>query len=113
MQQTSLTKYAMYLKEKAGIDLVEWDHAWASYSISGSICVIENFWVHPDHRRSQVGTNLLKEIINIAKSAGCNELGSTVMTKSNGVEVALVSQINRGFKIVNSCPFKIYLKKEI
>lgn len=113
MQHLSLTKYAAYIQEKAGLSLLEWDNAWITYSIQGDQCFIADLWVDPCFRRMKLGSEITNAIVKLAKLYECNKLTSTIMVNSNGVEDTMKAQIAYGFKIVGSDTEKIYLSKEI
>lgn len=113
MHQPSLTKYAAYVKEKIGAELIEWDNAWATYFIGEGYLFICDFWVDPSHRLKDVGTELLATLSLIAKRHDCTSIRSSVMVNSNDCTGAVSSQIKRGFVITGSNNEKIFLVKEL
>lgn len=113
MHQIKLTNYAAYIKEKAGLELIEWENAWASYTINGDSCFIADIWVAPVFRMKGLGRELADCVVHIAKRHDCTKLRSTIIVHSNGVEDTLKAQIAYGFKVIASDSEKIYLMKEI
>lgn len=113
MQHQSLTKYAKYIKEKADLDLIEWDHAFITYEIGRGVCFIHDLWVDPDHRRKKMAWLITDEVAFIAKKHGCDKLMASVMSNANYSMQSLLAQIAYGFKIMGSDSEKIYLVKEI
>lgn len=113
MQHPSLTKYAKYIFEKAGIQLIEWEHSFITYSIEGDVCMIHDLWVDIEHRRKGIAWEMADYVTIIAKENGCKKLVSTLMVHSNGCNEALKTQMAYGFKIIGSDSEKLYLAREI
>jgi GNAT superfamily N-acetyltransferase len=103
----------MYIKEKAGLELIEWEHAWASFGIFGEKCVINDLWVHPEHRRCRLAFSLADHISGIAKDKGSKYLCASVVKNADFVEQSLAVQLAYGFQKINEDEIKIYLMKEI
>lgn len=113
MPHLSLTKYAEYIFEKAGIQLIEWDHSFITYSIEGDVCMIHDLWVDSEYRRKGIAWNMADYVTIIAKENGCKKLVSTLMVHSNKSDEALKSQLAYGFKLIGSDSEKLYLAREI
>lgn len=113
MQQTNLTKYAKYLKEKIGAEVIEWENAWASYFIGEGYLFICDMWVDPMFRQQKIGSELLGALCSIAKENHCKHIRSSVMVNSADSTLALLAQIRVGFVVTGSNDEKIFLVKEI
>lgn len=113
MHQTSLTKYANYIKEKANIELIEHEHGFASYSLLSDHVYIHDMYIDKSHRRKGIGSDLLKQIEIIAWAKKIKFVLSAVQINSNGLHDALLAQMLKGFKIVGADHKEIKLAKEI
>jgi GNAT superfamily N-acetyltransferase len=113
LHQTSLTKYANYIKEKANIELIEHDYGFVSYSLLSDHVYIHDMYIDKDHRRKGIGSDLLKQIEIIAWAKKIKYVLSAVQINSNGLHEALLAQMLKGFKIVGADEKEIKLAKEI
>lgn len=113
MQAQSLTKYAMYIKEKFNDELIEHEHGFITYKLMGRHVFIKNIWIHPDHRLKGIGKELADKVVKIGKDQGCNLLLSTVLKTINNWGESLEANLHYGLKESNQTEEKIYLMKEI
>jgi GNAT superfamily N-acetyltransferase len=108
-----MSLYAEYIKERAGIDILETEKGFISYQISGLECFIHDAYVRPEHRKSGEAARMLDAVVAIAKEQGCSLLTATVCPSANYSTEAMASCIAVGFRIMASVPNLISLKKEI
>jgi GNAT superfamily N-acetyltransferase len=113
LHQTSLFKYASYIKEKADIELIEHEHGFTTFSIQNGHAFIHDMWVHKDHRKEGIASYFLKEIEIVAWAAGCKYVLASVQINSNGMHEALLVQFAKGFRIISANEKELNLAKEI
>lgn len=105
--------YAMYLKERAGFGCVEDHRGFMTYQIQGKECFIHDAFVMPAYRVAGLAGDMLAEIEQIAREAGCKMVTCTVCPAANGSTVALKTVLSLGFRLADSAPNLIAFQKEI
>ena len=56
---------ADYRKERAGIDTIEFEDGFISYSLHGTECFVEDLYVRPGSRKSSVASGLAASGIEV------------------------------------------------
>lgn len=113
MQQTNLSKYARYIKEKAGHELIENDFGFITYEVGKDFVHIHDLWVDPDFRDKGYGSNLVAEVIKKGKMNDCKYLTACVQLNANNLTDTLKAQLHYGFLVVGANENEIKLIKEI
>lgn len=113
MQQTKLSKYARYIKEKAGHELIENDFGFITYEVGKDCVHIHDLWVDPDFRDKGYGSNLVGEVVKQGKMNGCSYLSACVQLNTNNLTDTLKAQLHYGFLVVGGNEKEIKLAKEI
>lgn len=113
MQRTSLTKYAQYIWEKAGHQLIEDEFGFITFEVAKDCIHIHDLWVHPNFRHEGHGSKLVKKVIESNKSEEIKYLTSCVQLKANDVTETLKAQLHYGFMVVGANENEIKLAKEI
>jgi len=113
LQVQKLTKYARYIKEKAGHELIENDFGFITYEVSDNCVHIHDLWIDSDYRDKGHGSNLVGMVIEQGKINGCKYLSSCVQINTNNVTETLKAQLHYGFLIVGANENEIKLAKEI
>lgn len=105
--------YGQYVKEREGFEILENEHGFATYKISGNECYIRDIFVKPEMRKSHVAAKFADEIATIAKEQGCTHLSGTVAPAANGATQSVQVLLSYGFKIARSTNDLIIFVKEI
>lgn len=105
--------WRQYIKERLGHDMVESDHAFISYCITGPVCSIEDAFCEPDFRRTQEATKLMDEIVAISREMSCQRILAQVWPGTPGADGALWGLMKYGFKLVPSEGGRVFLSLEI
>ena len=97
--------YAEYIKEREGIDLLEKDYGFCTYSIVSdinSIYLIDTY-VKKDKRREGFASKFFDEVIEIGKDSGCCKIIGGFCLSTNGWQ--------KGKNVLKANGFK-YLSKD-
>jgi GNAT superfamily N-acetyltransferase len=113
LQIQSLTKYARYIKEKAGHELIENDFGFITYEVGKDCVHIHDLWVDPDFRVKGNGSYLVGMVIEQGKINGCKYLTASLQLNANNVTETLKAQLHYGFLVVGGNENEIKLAKEI
>ncbi len=113
MQQTNLSKYARYIREKAGHELIENDFGFITYEVGESFVHIHDLWVDPDFRVKGYGSDLVGMVIEQGKINGCKYLTASLQLNANNITETLKAQLHYGFLVVGGNENEIKLAKEI
>jgi len=113
LQTQKLTKYAKYIKEKAGHELIENDFGFITYELNSSFVHIHDLWVDPDYRTKGHGADLVGMVIEQGKMNGCKYLTACLQLNSNNITETLKAQLHYGFLVVGGNENEIKLAKEI
>lgn len=101
-----------YFKDM-GSEIMETEHGWANYIISGAECYIENIYVEPKVRKSGHATIIADRIAKIAKEKGCKYLTGSTNTKKPQVEQSMLALLGYGMKFLSSSENAIFYYKEL
>lgn len=110
---TDLSKFAAYLKEREGVDLLETKEGYATYTISEQECWIKDIYVIPEYRNKHVASNIANKIANKAKQLGCKKLYGTVCPSAEGSTVSIKVLLAYGFKVNSSVSNLIAFVKDL
>ncbi len=94
-----MSKFAAYLKEREGIDLIETEWGFAIYALGKTECYIRDIFVYPEHRRGRGCYDIADEICKIAKEAGCTMLTGSVCPTANGATISLQVLLGYGMRL--------------
>ena len=82
-----MSPYAKYFEEEAGYKAIEEDYGFILYYISGTECLITDFFVDPSLRGQGYGQKLANKVAEIAKANGCKHLTGNITLDPNRPEV--------------------------
>jgi GNAT superfamily N-acetyltransferase len=107
--------YAQYVKEREGLDLLEKEEAFLTYTINADqgYIFIQDLYVIPEKRRSQVASQLADEVVSIAVQQGCSILYGQVDTRANQWERSAKVLEGYGMSAFKTENSMIYFKKNI
>ena len=112
-ESPKMGKFASYLKEREGVNLIETDKGFAIYSITGEECYIRDIWVSEEHRKAGVASAIADQVVIKAKEAGCKLLTGSVCPAANGSTASLKVLLGYGMKLHSSAPNLIIFTKDI
>ncbi len=113
MQAQSLTNYAKYIYEKAGLLLIEESFGFITFEVSESSIHIHDLWVDIDYRCEGYGSKLVQRMIDENKTDEIRFLMASVQLNANNVTDTLKAQLHYGFLVVGGNENEIKLAKEI
>ena len=113
MQQTNLSKYARYIKEKANHELIEADYGFITFELTQNSIHIHDLWVDPDFRSEGIGSRLIGQMIDEYKTDDIKFLTACVQLNTNKVTETLKAQLHYGFLVVGGNENEIKLAKEL
>lgn len=108
-----LSHYGQYIEEREGLDILENEHGFFTYKISGEECYIKDIFITKDARRSGVATDMANKITKIAKEQGCKFLSGTCDPTTNGATESLKAMFSYGFRVHSLKNDMIVLIKEL
>lgn len=108
-----MSKFAAYIKEREGVDLIETEWGFAIYVIQKQECYIRDVFVYPEHRRSRECYGIADQIVAIAKEAGCTLLTGSVSPGTNNATASIEVLIGYGMKLHSSLNNLIFFSKDI
>lgn len=110
-----MSHWADYIAETADKRMLEDENGFATYFVvpGTQVCYIEDIYVVPEKRKSDVGTEYELAIRNWAVEQGCIELMGSVNLQSKNPERSVQVLLARGFKIAQVTPTMMYFKKNI
>lgn len=108
-----LSHYGQYIKERQGTEILENEHGFFTYKISGEECYIIDIFIKKEARRKNIGTEMADNITAIAKESGCKYLTGTCFPSTNGATESIKAMFSYGFKLHSCVEDKIILIKEI
>jgi GNAT superfamily N-acetyltransferase len=113
MAPLSNSLWANYNKERLGWDSIEESLGAVLYSIRPPTATIEDIYVEPEARRSNLALSLANRVQKIAREAGCTELLTQVWVGAVGSERAVRVNIAYGFKMISADGGRILFRKEL
>ncbi len=112
-QTSKHTNPLNFFIERGG-HVLENEHGWCNYYISGDLCYLENMYIYPEKRNKQNGTMLLSNLeLHATEIHKCKYLSTTIALMYNNVERALQASLKRGFKFISATNDAILLRKEL
>lgn len=107
------TLYAKYIKERAGRDILENESGFIIYRCHGEECFLVEMFIDTEKRGSRLFADLIRNLSDIAKVAGCKIITATVYVADSGKEHTLSSVFKLGFKILKAEQGVILVGKEV
>lgn len=108
-----MNKFAAYLKEREGVELLETDDGFAIFNIKGEECYIRDIYVWPELRQKGIASRLADEISSIAKLAGCKILTGSVCPTLKGSTTSIDVLRGYGFKLHSATNNLIFFSKDL
>jgi GNAT superfamily N-acetyltransferase len=109
-----ISKYASYIYEREGKSMLETEHGFATYWFpNNDVCYLEDLFVLPDHRKSNVATDLANQICEIAKSKGCKRLLGSINLNTKNPTRNMKVFLAYGMQLTSCDNNMIYLTKDL
>lgn len=108
-----MTHWANYYKERFGRDSIEEDWGFISFTLNPPICVLEDIYVVPEHRRKYMGDEILGRLEVLAKQNKCSKMIAQIWANDTGAHNTIRAAIAVGFRIQNADNGRIIISKEI
>ncbi len=112
---SSLSKFAAYLREREGFELMEIPEGFAVFRIWGCELYIRDIFIYPEFRKSGIAAALADSIVESVKSK-CPKVGlltGTVSPKLKSATDSMKVLLAYGMTIHSSSEEAIIFKKEI
>lgn len=108
-----MSLYADYIKERLGKGIIERPEGFATYVAWSDGIYIEDIYVSPDSRHSNVASAMADEIAAIAKEKGFSRLYGSVKPSANWSTISMKVLLAYGFEIHSAGNDAIILVKGI
>lgn len=109
-----LQMFEAYLSEREGATLLRHQYGFGIYKDSSSVAgYLQDIWVHPAHRKTGVGREILDLAIAEAKKANKKALLGSTDTTSNGATESALAILRCGFQILRVDGNMIWYIREI
>lgn len=106
--------YAEYIKEREDTNLLQLEHAFATYKkINNETYYIIDVYVEKGFRRDGLATKLSAAIEEIAKKDGATKLLGSVDLSRNGATESMQAILSNGFKFSHTNGNGLFFIKEI
>lgn len=108
-----MSLYSEYVKEREGIETIEFAEGFITYKYDLNSCNILDAYVQPEHRKLGIVGQLLKVVEEKTKEQGYTDVYCTVCPSTNNSTDSLKVILNLGFKLNSATSNLIILKKEL
>lgn len=108
-----MSLYGQYIKERENKDIVEDDYGYATYFFINDGVYIQDIYVHPDHRHSNIASKYADEIANLAKQKGYKKMYGSVVPSMSHSTSSLKVLLSYGFRLESSERNAIIMVKDI
>jgi GNAT superfamily N-acetyltransferase len=105
--------FSTYLKEREGLDTLEFDHGFISFRINKDECYIKHIYVEQEHRKSGYASQMADAVAEIARAKGCHWLTGSVSANAEGAHASLLVLLGYGMKLVKADSNMIYFGRAI
>jgi len=108
-----MSLYAEYRKERGEAEIIEKENGFASYSIGGDECYIQDIYVRKAFRKTNLATQMANEIAEIAKQKHCKYLIGSVVSGTESDTRSLQVLLAYGMKLHGVSGNIIYMVKDL
>jgi GNAT superfamily N-acetyltransferase len=92
------TLYAKYIEERRGLSVLETEDSFLTYKFCGDDCFIHDMYVVNAKRTIGVGRDLIGQLEDLAKAAGCKYISANIDLRTPGATNCLLASLNVGFE---------------
>jgi len=110
------SNYGLYLQEREGIEIIESNRGFVTYSITErNELMVHDCFIREDYRGCGIAKRWFEELETIAKERSCSCIITTTDIETNGWEHSTKLLENDGYKIIMKLENDkiIFLKKEL
>jgi GNAT superfamily N-acetyltransferase len=93
--------YEKYIKERENLDVIKTDKGFICYRVEFPNCVINDYYVLPEHRQEGHGYFLANQVFEICKGAGVKNVYCFTDDRANGADLSKFTIENFGFEMVS------------
>ena len=104
--------WADYFEEK-GLLVVETKRGLMSAYVVGNVCMVDNFYVRPEHRGTGSALQITLQLIEMAKDKGCTVFCAEIYKSDPMYHYILRLHAHFGMKVVEDTEYKTVTSKEI
>ena len=108
-----MSLYAEYCKERGIKHVIESDVAFCTYFFLQDGAYIEDIYVKPDYRKSDIASQMADQVAVIAKEKGFNKLYGSVVPTAKGSSESLKVLFAYGMRLDSAGPNAIITVKDI
>lgn len=109
-----MTLFAQYIKERENKEIIENDYGFVTYYfLTNGDCYIEDVYIVPEKRRSNLASEYGKQIEIIAKERGSKKIIGSVDQNANNKTESLKFLLSYGFVLAYNSGSTIFLTKEL
>ena len=109
-----MSLWSSYYKERLNWDSIEVEgQGFVLYAIRPPLASIEDIYIAPQFRKSNLALGLANQVSSLAREAGCSELRTQVWLGTKGSERAVRTNIAYGFKMIEANNNCILFSKEL
>lgn len=105
--------WANYIWEREGKKMLERPEGFATYIFLDEHCYIEDIYIVPEARNTDIAQSLIGQIALEAKHKGYTKLLGSAIIGKYGTDKSLSMAIKQGFKLLSANNNMIYYEKEI
>jgi predicted GNAT superfamily acetyltransferase len=105
--------YAKHLEERGGGKILEDDHGFIAYRVSGQECFIIDIHIQKESRGSGACRKLVQNLTDIALENGCAILTGNIHLSDPGASHTLLAALMLGFKVVNANAVTLVIAKDL
>lgn len=109
----SISKFAAYIKEREGFEVIESKQGFIIYLIQGDECYIRDVYIYPDSRKVGFASELADKVSAIAKKKKCKFLSGTVQPSKEGSTTSLMVLLGYGMRLHSASQDLIIFKKDL
>lgn len=102
--------YGQYIEAREGFEILESEHGFITYKITGDECYVRDIFVERAHRKEGLASLLCDRVRAIAAVQGCKWLTGSVQPSVPGSTESLKVVLAYGFSLVSAQPDFIILK---
>lgn len=108
-----MSPFAEYHYETFGFGTIERDGGFIVFDLKPPEASIEDFYVPKEKRGSLLAKSLADEVMEIARTAGCERMWAKVTPGLPGAEHVMRTNLHYGFKLAGVRDTDVILVKEI
>ena len=105
--------YAQYLEEKTDRKILESEHGFVTYEITGEVCYIADIFTVREERLGGLAIQMCMQVGQIAKAAGCKVVIGTVQVENKKATEGLKACLAMGMTLQKAENGTVYLIREL